>query len=110
MGSEAFASYIQNLHRPPVASIVTRHALPRGPTTRSRMLVHASRVVSVYLCFMWIRSDHETVNRFVGDKSIHNLCDIRDANSPVKKVIGFDQNRHASGALIETTRCANARL
>ena len=37
-----------------------------------------------------IRGDHETFNRLAGDESIHNLRDIRDANAPVKKMIGFD--------------------
>jgi hypothetical protein len=44
------------------------------------------------------------------NESIHNLGDIRDRDAPVKKVIGFDQNRHAGRALIETARCADARL
>ena len=40
--------------------------------------------------FQLIRSDHETFNRLAGDKSIHNLRDVRGRNAPVKKVIGFD--------------------
>ena len=39
---------------------------------------------------MLIRSDHETFNRLAGDESVHNLWDVRDANAPVKKMIGFD--------------------
>jgi hypothetical protein len=57
-----------------------------------------------------IRSKYKTFNRFVFDESVHNLRDVRDRNASVKKVIGFDQNRHAGRALIETTRCADARL
>ena len=57
-----------------------------------------------------ICSNHETFNRLILDQSIHNLRDVRDRNASVKKVIGFDQNRHAGRALIETTRCADARL
>jgi hypothetical protein len=57
-----------------------------------------------------IRSNHETLDRLAGDKSIHNLGDVRGRNASVEKVIGFDQNRHAGGALIETARCADARL
>ena len=57
-----------------------------------------------------IRSKYKTFNRFVFDESVHNLRDVRDRNASVKKVIGFDQNRHAGRALIETARCADARL
>ena len=57
-----------------------------------------------------VRSDHEPLNRFAYDQSIHNLRDVRDRNAAVKKVIGFDQNRDAGIALIETARFANARL
>ena len=48
------------------------------------------RDARIYLCFMLIRSDHETFNRLAVDESIHNLRDIRDRDAPVKKVIGFD--------------------
>jgi hypothetical protein len=37
-----------------------------------------------------IRSNHETLDRLAGDKSIHNLGDVRGRNAPVEKVIGFD--------------------
>jgi hypothetical protein len=57
-----------------------------------------------------ICSNHETFNRLILDQSIHNLRDICYRDVPVRKVIGFDQNRHAGRALIETTRCADARL
>ena len=57
-----------------------------------------------------VRSKDEALNRFAADKSVHNLWDVRDRNAPVKKVIGFDQNRHAGGTLIETARCADTRL
>ena len=57
-----------------------------------------------------VRGKHEALNRFAADKSVHNLRDVRDRNAPVKKMIGFDQNGHAAGALIETARCADARL
>ena len=57
-----------------------------------------------------IRGKYKTFNRFVFDESVHNLRDVRDRNASVKKVIGFDQNRHAGCALIETARCADARL
>jgi hypothetical protein len=40
--------------------------------------------------FILIRSDNKTFNRLAGDESVHNLWDIRGANAPVKKVIGFD--------------------
>ena len=67
-------------------------------------------VTRIYLCFVLIRGQHETFNRLAGDKSINNLRDVRDCDVPVKKVIGFDQNRDAGIALIETARCADARL
>jgi hypothetical protein len=54
--------------------------------------------------------DHETFNRSAGDESIHNFRDVCDRNVPVKKVIGFNQNRHTGLALVETARCADARL
>jgi len=57
-----------------------------------------------------IRSNHETFNRLPVNESIHNLRDVRDRGAPVKEVIGFDQNRHAGVALIETARCADARI
>jgi len=59
---------------------------------------------------MLIRGNHEPLNRLIFDESIHNLRDVGDRDAPVKKVIGFDQNRHAGLALIETARCADARL
>ena len=59
---------------------------------------------------MLIGGDHETFNWLADDESVDNLGNVRDANAPVKKVVGFDQNRHAGGALIETARFANARL
>ena len=59
---------------------------------------------------MLVRSNDEPFNRFATDESVHNLRDVRDRNAPVKKVIGFDQNRHAGVALIEAARCANTRL
>jgi len=37
-----------------------------------------------------ILADHETFDRLAGDKSIHNLRDVRNRDAPVKKVIGFD--------------------
>lgn len=57
-----------------------------------------------------VRGNHETLHRFAADKCVHNLRDVCDRDAPVKKVIGFDQDRHAGGALIETARCADARL
>ena len=59
---------------------------------------------------MFVRIDHETSNRLALEESIHNLGDVRYRDAPVKKVIGFDQNRDAACALIETARCADARL
>ena len=59
---------------------------------------------------MLIGGDHETFNWLADDESVDNLGNVRDANAPVKKVVGFDQNRHAGGALIETARCADARF
>ena len=47
-------------------------------------------VTSIYLCFVSIRGNHESVNRLSLDESIHNLRDVRNRNAPVKKVIGFD--------------------
>ena len=64
----------------------------------------------IYLWFVLIRSKHEPFNRLAIDESIHNLRNVRSRNAPVKKVIGFDQNRHAGGTLIQTARCADARL
>ena len=61
-------------------------------------------------CFVLIRGNHETFNRLAFNESIHNLRDVGDCDVPVKKVIGFDQNRDAGFALIETARCADARL
>jgi hypothetical protein len=37
-----------------------------------------------------VRSKDEALNRFVADKPVHNLWDVRDRNAPVKKVIGFN--------------------
>ena len=37
-----------------------------------------------------VRSDHEPLNRFAHDQSIHDLRDVRDRNASVKKVVGFD--------------------
>ena len=37
-----------------------------------------------------VSRDYETFDRFAGDKSIHNLPDVRKRNVSVKKVIGFD--------------------
>jgi hypothetical protein len=37
-----------------------------------------------------IGRDHETFNRLTGDKSIHNLRDVRDRDAPIEKMIGFD--------------------
>ena len=45
-----------------------------------------------------------------GDESVHDRGDIRESDAPVKEVVGLDQNSHAGGALVETTRRANARL
>ena len=59
---------------------------------------------------MLVRSNDEPFNRFATDESVHNLRDVRDRNAPVKKVIGFDQNRHAGVALIEAARCADTGL
>ena len=39
---------------------------------------------------MLICVDDETFDRFALDKSIHNVGDVRDCDTPVKKVIGFD--------------------
>ena len=50
----------------------------------------AIRVTKIYLCSMLIRSDHKTVNRLAGDKSIHNLEDVGNRDAPIEKVIGFD--------------------
>jgi hypothetical protein len=36
------------------------------------------------------RGDQEASNRSAGDKSVHNLRDVRSRNAPIKKVIGFD--------------------
>ena len=49
-------------------------------------------------------------DRLAVDEAVDNLRDVRDRNAPVKKMIGFDQNRHAGCALIETARCADTRL
>jgi len=57
-----------------------------------------------------IRGKHEAFNRLTVDESIHNLRDVRDRDATVKKVIGFDQDRHSGCALIETARCADARV
>jgi hypothetical protein len=57
-----------------------------------------------------IEAEYETFNRLAHNKAVHNLQDVRGCDAPVKKVIGFDQNRHAGVALIETARCADARL
>src|SRR6266699_5666996 len=57
-----------------------------------------------------IRGEQEPFNRLAANESIHNLLDVGDRDAPVKKVIGLDQNRHARRALIETARCAHARL
>ena len=57
-----------------------------------------------------IRGNHEPLNRLALNESIHNLRDVRDRDAFVKEVIGFDQDRHAGYALIETARCAHARL
>jgi len=57
-----------------------------------------------------IRGKHETLNRLALNESIHNLRDVRDRDAFVKEVIGFDQDRHAGSALIETARCAHARF
>jgi len=65
---------------------------------------------SDYLCVVLIRSNQETVDRLTVNESIHNRGDVRDRDAPIKKVIGFDQNGHAGIALIETARCADARL
>ena len=59
---------------------------------------------------MLIPGEHETFNRLALNESIHNLRDVRDRDAFVKEVIGFDQDRHAGSALIETARCAHARL
>ena len=40
--------------------------------------------------FALVRGKHEPLNRFVADKSAHNLRDVRDRDAAVKKVIGFD--------------------
>ena len=57
-----------------------------------------------------VRANHETFNRVAANESVHNLGNVRDRDAPVKEVIRFDQNRHTSGALIETARCADARF
>ena len=57
-----------------------------------------------------IRGNHEPFNRLALNESIHDLRDVGDRDAPVKKVIGLDQNRDAGFALIETARCADARL
>ena len=44
------------------------------------------------------------------NEPINNLRDVRGCDVAVKKVVGFDQNRHARVALIETTGCAYARI
>ena len=50
------------------------------------------------------------MNRFSADKAVHNFRNIRGSDAPIEKVIGFDQNRYAGGALIETARGADARF
>ena len=57
-----------------------------------------------------ICGDQEPFNRLAGEESLHNLRDVLDRDAPIKEVIWFDQNRHAGVALIETARCADARL
>lgn len=64
-----------------------------------------SATATIVIC-----SKYKTFNRFALDESVHNLRYVRDRNGSVKKVIGFDQNRDAGRALIETARCADARL
>jgi hypothetical protein len=44
----------------------------------------------IYLRFSLLRGEHEALNRFAADKSVHNVRDIRSRDAPVKKVIGFD--------------------
>lgn len=44
----------------------------------------------IYLHFRFISSDHETVNRLTGDKSIYDLLDVRDRDAPIEKMIWFD--------------------
>ena len=57
-----------------------------------------------------ICGDQEPFNRLAGEESLNNLRDVLDRDAPIKEVIWFDQNRHAGVALIETARCADARL
>ena len=80
------------------------------PSLAASLAVLPSRSLIPSSSIVLIRSNHETLDRLAGDKSIHNLGDVRGRNASVEKVIGFDQNRHAGGALIETARCADARL
>ena len=80
------------------------------PSLAASLAVLASMSPMPSSSIVSIRSNHETLDRLAGDKSIHNLGDVRGRNASVEKVIGFDQNRHAGGALIETARCADARL
>jgi len=37
-----------------------------------------------------VRGKDEALNRFVADKSVHNLRDVRNRDAAVKKVIGFN--------------------
>ena len=46
-------------------------------------------------CFLLIRGNHEPFNGLAGDESIHNLWDVGDCDTSVKKVIRFDYNGHA---------------
>jgi hypothetical protein len=64
----------------------------------------------IYLCLVLIRGNHQPFNRLILNESIHDFRDVGDRDAPVKKVIRFHQNRHAGLALIETARCADARL
>jgi hypothetical protein len=48
------------------------------------------RLTEPWLQVVLIRGEQETFNRLVLNESIHNLRDVGDRDTPVKKMIGFD--------------------
>ena len=85
--------------------------LARGPHSLAPSLaVLPSMSLIPSRSIVLICGDQEPFNRLAGEESLHNLRDVLDRDAPIKEVIWFDQNRHAGVALIETARCADARL
>ena len=105
MGSPPKQSRIENLNQAAMRHSTTRECVEQlmidreqlcfetrslPPSLAASLAVLPSMSPIPSSSIVLIRSNHETLDRLAGDKSIHNLGDVRGRNAPVEKVIGFD--------------------